>query len=140
MIQRGTGGSIVLVSSIAGLGAMPSLVHYDASKHGVFGVMRACAVELAQFGIRVNTVHPTNVDTPMLQNAMIRELMTGDPNASQEQVAVPMSAMHAMDLPWVEAIDISNAVLWLASDESRYVTGTTQVVDAGATAPFKLGH
>jgi SDR family mycofactocin-dependent oxidoreductase len=140
MIERGAGGSIVLVSSIAGLGAMPNLVHYDASKHGVVGVMRACAVELAQFGIRVNTVHPTNVDTPMLQNAMIRELMTGDPNASQEQVVVPMSAMHAMNLPWVETIDISNAVLWLASDESRYVTGTTQVVDAGAIAPFKLGH
>jgi NAD(P)-dependent dehydrogenase (short-subunit alcohol dehydrogenase family) len=51
-----------------------------------------------------------------------------------------MSAMHAMNLPWVETIDISNAVLWLASDESRYVTGTTQVVDAGALAPFKLGH
>jgi SDR family mycofactocin-dependent oxidoreductase len=140
MIAAGRGGSIIIISSIAGLGAFPNMVHYDAAKHGLVGLMRGLAVELGQFNIRVNTVHPTNVDTPMLQNYSIRELMTGNPAATEADVVPVMSAQHIFNVPWVDVEDVSNMVAWLASDEARYVTATTQVLDAGALAPFKLGH
>jgi NAD(P)-dependent dehydrogenase (short-subunit alcohol dehydrogenase family) len=138
MIEAGRGGSIMVVSSIAGIGAFPNMVHYDSAKHGLVGLMRAFAVELGQFNIRVNSIHPTNVDTPMLQNPALRELLTGSPDATREDLAPLLTRMHVLNIPWVEVEDVSNAVLWLASDESRYVTGTTQLIDAGAVAPFKL--
>jgi SDR family mycofactocin-dependent oxidoreductase len=140
MIQAGRGGSIIITSSIGGVLAFPNLVHYNAAKHGVVGVMRSFAVELGQFNIRVNSVHPTNVNTDMLLNPAVRELMTGVPNADEQAVRTLLTPMHILNIPWVDPIDISNAVLWLASDESRYVTGTTQLVDGGATAPYKIPH
>jgi (+)-trans-carveol dehydrogenase len=103
--------------------------------------MKACAIELGQFNIRVNSVHPTNVSTDMLlRNPPIQELMTGDPSAGRDDLAPALSGMHVISIPWVEAEDVSNLVVWLASDESRYVTGTTQVLDAGALAPFKISR
>ena len=141
MVERGQGGSIVLTSSIAGLIAFPNLAHYTAAKHGVTGLMRTLAVELAPHGIRVNSVHPTTVDTPMVANEPVWGLFLGGvPGATREQAAEGMKALNAMPIPWVEARDISNAVLYLASDEARYVTGTTTVIDAGAMAPFKIPH
>jgi SDR family mycofactocin-dependent oxidoreductase len=140
LVQGGRGGSIVLTSSLAGLVGMPNLAHYTAAKHGLVGLMRALAVELAPAGIRVNTVHPTNVDSDMLHNPVMREVMTGDPNADREATVPVLSAMHALQTPWVEPRDVSNAIVWLASDEARFVTGTTQVIDAGATSPFKIPH
>jgi SDR family mycofactocin-dependent oxidoreductase len=141
MVERGQGGSIVLTSSIAGLIAFPNLAHYTAAKHGVTGLMRTLAVELAPHGIRVNSVHPTTVDTPMVANEPVWGLFLGGvPGATREQAAEGMKALNAMPVPWVEAVDISNAVLYLASDEARYVTGTTTVIDAGAMAPFKIPH
>jgi NAD(P)-dependent dehydrogenase (short-subunit alcohol dehydrogenase family) len=88
----------------------------------------------------VNSVHPTTVDTPMIDNPAIFELFTGQQGLSREQAAEAMKPLNAMPVPWVEAVDISNAVLYLASDEARYVTGTTMVIDAGATAPYKIPH
>ena len=76
----------------------------------------------------------------MLQNYSIRELMTGNPAATEADVVPVMSAQHIFNVPWVDVEDVSNMVAWLASDEARYVTATTQVLDAGALAPFKLGH
>jgi SDR family mycofactocin-dependent oxidoreductase len=141
MVDRGQGGSIVLTSSIAGLIAFPNLAHYTAAKHGVTGLMRALAVELAPHSIRVNSVHPTTVDTPMVANEPVWGLFLGGvPGATREQAAEGMKALNAMPVPWVESIDISNAVLYLASDEARFVTGTTTVIDAGAMQPFKLPH
>ncbi|WP_448613688.1 mycofactocin-coupled SDR family oxidoreductase [Modestobacter sp. URMC 112] len=141
MVERGQGGSIVLTSSIAGLIAFPNLAHYTAAKHGVTGLMRTLAVELAPHRIRVNSVHPTTVDTPMVANEPVWGLFLGGvAGATREQAAEGMKALNAMPVPWVEAVDISNAVLYLASDESRYVTGTTTVIDAGAMAPFKVPH
>ena len=138
MIEQATGGSIAIVSSIAGLAAFPNMVHYNAAKHGLVGVMRGFAVELGQFNIRVNSVHPTNVETPMLlNNPPIQALMTGDVDAPRSAMTEALGGMHLFDLPWVDVSDVSNVILWLASDESRYITGTTQVIDAGATAPFK---
>ena len=141
MVERGQGGSIVLTSSIAGLIAFPNLAHYTAAKHGVTGLMRTLAVELAPHSIRVNSVHPTTVDTPMVANEPVWGLFLGGvAGATREQAAEGMKALNAMPVPWVEAVDISNAVLYLASDEARYVTGTTTVIDAGAMAPFKIPH
>jgi NAD(P)-dependent dehydrogenase (short-subunit alcohol dehydrogenase family) len=141
MVGRGQGGSIILTSSVAGLSAFPGLAHYTAAKHGVTGLMRTLAVELAPHRIRVNSVHPTTVDTPMVANEASWSLfMGGVQGATREQAAVGMKALNALPVPWVEPVDISNAVLYLACDESRYVTGTTMVIDAGALQPFKLPH
>jgi NAD(P)-dependent dehydrogenase (short-subunit alcohol dehydrogenase family) len=100
--------------------------------------MRTLAVELAPHNIRCNSVHPTTVDTPMIANPAIYQAFTGVEGADRAFAEQNMVALNALKIPWVEAIDISNAVLWLASDESRYVTGTTQVIDAGALMPFKI--
>lgn len=140
MIDAGRGGSIIVISSIAGLVALPNMAHYVAAKHGVTGLMKACAVELGPFDIRVNAVHPSNVNTPMIQNPTIRGLWSGNPDADDEEIIPVMSAMHILDTPWMEPVDISHAVLWLASDEARFVTGASIPVDAGALAPFTVAH
>lgn len=138
VVEGGRGGSIILTSSIAGLMAYPNLAAYVAAKHGVVGLMRNLAVELAPHGIRVNSIHPSNVDTPMIDNDLVRGFFTGQERATREQAAQGMQTMNALPFPWAEVDDISNAVLYLASDDSRYVTGTTLTIDAGATLPFKL--
>lgn len=140
MIEQGTGGSIILTSSIAGLQAFANLAHYTAAKHGVTGLMRTFAVELAAHRIRVNSVHPTVVDTDMVNNAPMYKLFLGVDGLGRDEAKEGLKAINAIPIPWVESVDISNAVLWLACDESRYVTGTTQVIDAGALAPFKVPH
>lgn len=98
------------------------------------------AVELAPHRIRVNSVHPTNVDTDMIQNPAMYSLFAGVPDADQDTAAAAMKGMHALPIPWVDPVDISNAVVWLASDDARYVTGVALPVDGGMTAPFKLPH
>jgi (+)-trans-carveol dehydrogenase len=140
MVERGQGGSVMLTSSVAGLTAYPLLAHYTAAKHGVTGLMRNLAIELAPHSIRVNTIHPGNVDTPMINNSVMFEHLLGDPNASREDAAAAFKPMNALPVSWLDATDIANTALWLASDEARYVTGTTQVVDAGSMAPFKIPH
>jgi (+)-trans-carveol dehydrogenase len=128
----GHGGSIILTSSAAGLMAYPMLAHYTAAKHGVVGLMRTLALELAPEMIRVNTVNPTAVDTPMVQNQPTYTLfMGGKEDATKEEAAVAFQELNALPIPWVEAVDISNAVVFLASDEARYITGVTLPVDAG---------
>jgi SDR family mycofactocin-dependent oxidoreductase len=140
LIEQGHGGSIILTSSIAGLVAFGNLAHYTAAKHGVTGLMRTLAVELAPYRIRVNSVHPTTVDTDMVQNATVYQLFLGTEEASRADAEAGMKVLNALPVPWVDPVDVSNAVLFLASDESRYITGTTQVIDAGALAPFKIPH
>ena len=139
MIEHGQGGSIIITSSVAGLVAHSNMSPYVAAKHGLVGLMRALAIELAPHSIRVNTVHPAAVDTPMIDNAAVRQLFLPDAlNPSREEASQLMKVMNALPIPWVESVDISNAVLWLASDEARYVTGITLPIDAGSTAPFKI--
>ncbi|WP_382306445.1 mycofactocin-coupled SDR family oxidoreductase [Herbiconiux sp. UC225_62] len=129
----GRGGSIILTSSDAGLFPYENISHYVSAKHGVVGLMRTLALELAPDFIRVNSIHPTTVDTPMVQNDAIYRLFRPDlENPTKQDFADAATVMNALPIPWVEAVDISNAVLWLASDESRYVTGVTLPVDAGA--------
>lgn len=141
MIDRDRGGSIILTSSVAGLVAYGNLAHYTAAKHGVTGLMRALSLELAPHNIRVNSVHPTTVNTPMLNNPAIYNLFFPHiENATQEDAEAGFIHMNGLKVPWVEPIDVSNAVVHLASDETRYVTGTTQVIDAGGSAPYKVPH
>jgi (+)-trans-carveol dehydrogenase/(-)-trans-carveol dehydrogenase len=129
----GRGGSIILTSSDAGLFPYENISHYVSAKHGVVGLMRTLALELAPDFIRVNSIHPTTVDTPMVQNDAIYRLFRPDlENPTKQDFADAATQMNALPIPWVEAVDISNAVLWFASDESRYVTGVTLPVDAGA--------
>jgi SDR family mycofactocin-dependent oxidoreductase len=140
MIAQGNGGSITLISSLAGKVAFANEGSYVAAKHGVVGLMRSLALELAPHGIRCNSVHPGTVDTPIFAHPVAYELFTGIAGADREVVAKTVTAMNALEIPWMEPVDISNAVLWLSSDEARYVTGTTQLIDAGAHMPFKIPH
>jgi SDR family mycofactocin-dependent oxidoreductase len=134
-LRAAGGGSIILTSSTAGLMVIPNIGHYTAAKHGVVGLMRTLALELAPDMIRVNSVHPTTVNTDMIQNSATYELFAADlPEAerTREVVGARFQELNALPIPWVEPVDISNAVLWLASDESRYVTGVTLPIDAGS--------
>lgn len=141
LIEQGTGGSIIITSSAAGMVAFGHMAHYTAAKHGVVGLMKVLAVELARHSIRVNTIHPTTVDTPMIDNPSVRKLFVPTlENPTREDATELMTAMNALPIPWVEAIDISNAVLYLASDDARYVTGSQLAVEAGGTAPYKFPH
>ena len=134
LLQGGRGGTIVLTSSTAGLKGIPNLVHYTAAKHGVVGIMRALANEFAQHSIRVNTVHPTAVDTVLIQNEKTWGLFVpDDPSPSREKAEPIFASTNALPVPWVDPVDISNAILFLVSDEARYITGVTLPVDAGYT-------
>jgi (+)-trans-carveol dehydrogenase len=126
-------GSIVITSSVGGSKAYPQVGHYIAAKHGVVGLMRTFAVELGHQSIRVNTVHPTHVCTPLLMNEATYRLFRPDlENPGPDDLAPICQSFHFLPIPWVEPVDISNAVLFLASDEARYITGVTLPVDAGS--------
>ncbi|MFG1925946.1 mycofactocin-coupled SDR family oxidoreductase [Cryptosporangium sp. NPDC048952] len=125
------GGALVLTSSAAGLQPYANIAHYVAAKHGVVGLMKTLALELAPHHIRVNSLHPTQVDTPMIQNPATYALFTGRPDSTREEFEPISQEMNALPIPWVDAVDISNALLFLASDEGRYITGVTLPVDAG---------
>ncbi len=133
ILAGGRGGSIILTSSVGGLKAYPQTGHYTSAKHGVVGLMRTFAVELGQQNIRVNSVHPTNVNTPMFMNETSMKIFRPDlEHPGPDDMAVVAQLMHVMPIGWVEPEDISSAVLFLASDEARYITGVTLPVDAGS--------
>lgn len=135
-LRAAGGGSIIITSSTAGLKGTANFVHYVAAKHGVVGIMRTLANELAADSIRVNTVHPTGVETDMIINDNLFELFMPDLPAekrTKEEFASRMRGLNALPIEWVQPVDISNAVLFLASDEARYITGVTLPVDAGST-------
>ena len=132
-LEKNTGGgAIVIISSTAGLRGMANIAHYAAAKHGLVGLMKVLAIELAPSKIRVNTVHPTNVDTAMIQNEVTYGLFAPDrDDVGREDIAPRMAAINALPVPWVEVDDVTDAVLYLVSDSGRYVTGITLPVDAG---------
>ncbi|GAY16807.1 mycofactocin-coupled SDR family oxidoreductase [Mycobacterium sp. shizuoka-1] len=134
LIKRGA-GSVVLVSSIAGLRGLVGVAHYTAAKHGVVGLMRSLAIDLAPFGVRVNCVHPTNVDTPMIQNEVVSSAFRPDLGRppTKDEFAEAATHMNLLPVPWVDPRDVANASLFLASDEARYITSVSLPVDAGAT-------
>ncbi|MEE2855552.1 MAG: mycofactocin-coupled SDR family oxidoreductase [Actinomycetota bacterium] len=130
----GDGGSVVIISSTSGIRGMANTAHYTASKHAVVGLARTLANELGPRGIRVNTVHPGAVATPMVLNeATFRRLRPDLDNPTAADAAEVLQARNLLPVPWVEPVDIANAVLFLASDAARYITGTQLVVDAGLT-------
>jgi NAD(P)-dependent dehydrogenase (short-subunit alcohol dehydrogenase family) len=133
LIMGGRGASIALTRSVGGMKAFAHTGHCIAAKHGVVGPMRSFAVELGQHMIRVNTVHPTRVNTPMTMNDETFRLFRPDlENPGPDDFAPFSQMMHTLPVPSVEPVDISNAVLFFASDESRYVTGVQLPVDAGS--------
>jgi NAD(P)-dependent dehydrogenase (short-subunit alcohol dehydrogenase family) len=129
IIDGGRGGSIILISSAAGLKMQPFMVHYTASKHAVTGMARAFAAELGRHSIRVNSVHPGPVNTAMGSGDMVAAVVRANETIPQ------MANVLTPFLPnWVaEPEDIADAVCWLASDESRYVTAAAVPVDQGST-------
>jgi SDR family mycofactocin-dependent oxidoreductase len=132
---HGQGGAIVLTSSTAGIKGLGNLAHYVAAKHGVVGLVKTFANELAPHMIRVNSVHPTAVSTDMIHNRKTYGNFVPDKpedEVTQDDVAPLFQGLNAMPIPWVEAADISNAILWLVSDDARYVTGVQLPVDAGS--------
>ncbi len=132
MIAAGHGGSVILTSSVAGLTAFRNTAHYVVSKYGVVGLMKCLALELGEHGIRVNSVNPTAVATPMVLNEPTYKLFLPDSaNPTIDEFAAVNQQSHVLPVPWVESEDVANAVLFLASDESRYMTGVALPVDAG---------
>jgi (+)-trans-carveol dehydrogenase/(-)-trans-carveol dehydrogenase len=148
MIEAGAGGSIVVISSTAGERARARLSHYVASKHGAIGLMRSLALELGEHGIRVNAVLPGSVNTPMLVNDEILRMFKGrdaqaeeeDEGALREEFERVSASQNVLPIPWAEPRDISNAVLFLVSDEARYITGVSLPVDAGMAAQVTHAH
>jgi SDR family mycofactocin-dependent oxidoreductase len=133
ILKGARGGSIILTSSVAGFKAYPHLGHYVAAKHGVIGLMRSFAVELGQRMIRVNAILPTHVNTPLLMNeATYRAFRPELEDPGPDDLAAVCQTFHVLPIPWVTSEDISNAVLFLASDEARYITGVALPVDAGS--------
>lgn len=129
MIRGGVGGSMVLISSMQGLvgrggDGSAATFAYAASKHGVVGLMRSAAYAYAKHNIRVNSVHPTGVATPMIFNEHMMRMFEANPEGTG------MSG-NLLDVPYVEPADVTNAVLFLLSDAARYMTGATVPVDAG---------
>lgn len=128
MIAAGNGGSIIITSSSAGRKGAPFVAHYSASKHGVVGLARTFALELGEYDIRVNTVHPVGVRTLMVSGPLLQELLPS--------VATTIGPTYMNTLPYefIDPVAVSNMVAWLAGDESRYCTGAQFVVDLGNTS------
>jgi (+)-trans-carveol dehydrogenase len=123
----------VIISSVAGLKGVRNLAHYTAAKHGVVGLTKALSLELGEHQIRVNSIHPTSVSTPMVLNSATFKAFRPDlEHPGPEDVVNGMLSLHSLPIPWVEPIDVSNAILYLVSDAGRYVTGVQLPIDAGA--------
>ena len=128
------GGAIVIISSTNGIRGTAGSAHYTASKHAVVGLARTLANELGSRRIRVNTVHPGAVATPMVRNPDTYKRLRPDlSNPSEADVVDVLTARNLLPVPWVHSVDVANAAVFLASEEARYITGAQLVVDAGLT-------
>ncbi|MFC4950065.1 mycofactocin-coupled SDR family oxidoreductase [Pseudonocardia sp. GCM10023141] len=134
IVKGGRGGSVVLISSLAAVRATENTAHYSAAKAGLVGLMRVLAKELAPQGIRVNTVHPTTVATEMVLNDSVYRLFRPElENPGRADFEVAARTMNRMDVPAIEVEDVTEVVMLLVSDGGRYITGSTQLVDAGGS-------
>ena len=135
MIEQGHGGAITITSSSIGLKATAGNVHYTSAKHGVIGLVRTLAHELASHDIRVNAVCPTSVDTAMIKNDALYELFRPDlESPGYDDCSEGLTDLNLMSVATLAPRDVSNAISWLVSDDARYVTGIALPVDAGSTA------
>ncbi|MEU7810891.1 mycofactocin-coupled SDR family oxidoreductase [Pseudonocardia sp. NPDC049154] len=129
----GCGGSIVITSSVAGLHPFANIPHYVTAKHGTVGLAKSLALELGPDSIRVNTIHPTQVATPMADNLATWKMFRPDlENPTHEDFLEASRTLQVLPTPWVQPEDISNALLFLVSDDARFITGVALPVDAGA--------
>jgi SDR family mycofactocin-dependent oxidoreductase len=136
-MRRQRWGRIIAISSMMGRSSNPGIAAYVASKWGVIGLCKSVAFELAGFGVTVNAVAPGNVSTPMIHNDALYRLMRPDlDHPTREDVAPAMAGLHVQPVPWIEPEEITAAVVYLASDAARHVTGSVLDVDAGASARF----
>ena len=132
MISRGTGGSIIITSSAAGVKGPPNMAHYSASKSGLVGLTRSLATEMGPHSIRVNCIAPSTVDTDMVHWPQAYQMFRPDiDKPCRADVVDVFTSLNVLPVPWILPSDVSNAVTWLACDESRYVTGIVLPVDAG---------
>jgi SDR family mycofactocin-dependent oxidoreductase len=136
MIEAGRGGSIIFTTSGVVAGGVGHMAHYSATKHGLIGICKELALELGPHGIRVNTLQPTAVNTLMMDNEVMWDLFTPGredetPEARRQGMLDILTQTHPQAVPWLEPEDLANGVLYLASDESRRVTGTALIIDAG---------
>jgi len=132
IIEGGRGGSVVFTGSTAGLRGHANIGNYVAAKHGLLGLMKTMAIELAAHRIRVNSILPSQVATPMIMNEKVFRLFRPDlEHPTQDDFAVASQATGLLPIPWLDPVDVSNALLFLASDESRCVTGAALPVDNG---------
>jgi (+)-trans-carveol dehydrogenase len=131
--ESGPGSSVVVTSSIRGVSAMQNVSHYNAAKHGVIGLTKTFAMEFGAEGIRANCVMPTQCATDMIFNEPTYALFCPEEeHPTKEQAAVVSRGTHVLPVDWIEPDDVSNVVLFLASEEARYVTGILMPVDCGA--------
>jgi SDR family mycofactocin-dependent oxidoreductase len=132
LLAGGRGGSVTVISSLAGMRGIRNAIGYIAAKHALTGLVRSLANELAPHQVRVNSVNPTNVATPMLLNDNTYQRFNPHLEApTVDDTLDGFASLNLLPVPWVEPDDVSDAVLWLASEEGRYVTGTVLPVDAG---------
>ena len=133
LIAAGAGGSVIIISSLAGFKGLANVAAYTTTKHAVVGLMKVLVNELGPHGIRVNTIHPNSIDTPMVKNSRTYGLFRPELDDPQAEDAEPAFAgLNPMGKAWIETEHVSNAVAWLASDQSYYVSGGQIPVDAGA--------
>jgi SDR family mycofactocin-dependent oxidoreductase len=133
MVERGEGGSVVLTSSTAGLRAYANTAHYTAAKHGVIGLMKVLAQEAGPHRIRVNSVCPTTVRTPLVINDSTFELFAPHlENPTEDDVREPFEGLNILPgVAWIEPSDVSDAVVFLCSDAAKFITGVALPIDAG---------
>jgi len=132
MIEQNSGGAITFIGSTEALKGAENISSYAASKHGVTGLMTSLARELGEYGIRVNSVNPTCVDTDMINNPFVYKLFRPDlEQPTREDVVDSFAGTHILPVPWIEPSDVSKAILYLASESGRYITASTMVIDAG---------
>lgn len=134
LMAAGSGGSVIIISSLAGFKGLANVAAYTTTKHGIVGLMKVLANELGPYGIRVNTIHPNSIDTEMVKNQAAYKLFRPDLDAPEAQDAEPaFASLNPMGKAWIEPEHVSNAVAWLASDEAYYVSGAQLPVDGGAS-------
>lgn len=134
LMAAGAGGSVIIISSLAGFKGLANVAAYTTAKHGIVGLMKVLANELGPKGIRVNTIHPNSIDTEMVKNTAAYKLFRPDLDDPTAEDAEPaFASLNPMGKAWIEPEHVSNAVAWLASDESYYVSGAQLPVDGGAS-------
>ncbi|CAJ1508424.1 mycofactocin-coupled SDR family oxidoreductase [[Mycobacterium] burgundiense] len=135
MIEAGNGGSIIIVSSSAGLKATPGNAHYAASKHGLVALTNALALEAGEFGIRVNSIHPYSIQTPMIEPEAMAEIFTKYPSFLHSFAPMPLKPVARDGKPGLQEFmapeEVANVVAWLADDASMTISGSQIAVDRG---------